>query len=119
MRAERVPSMKKTILTKRESCAIAEITLLKQRGIDYKKALASQSERAPGRSSTKITSTEKTLKIAISAEDFTALRASINSIMREIQVLNSMNGLHLNKKRGAGHSKQVQKSSVGSHFRKR
>ncbi len=105
MRAHRVPSMKKTILTKRKSRALAEITLLKHQGIDYKKALTSQSERAHGRSSTKITSTEKALKITITAEDFTALRASINSIMREIQVLNSMDDLRLNKKRGGRHSK--------------
>jgi tRNA threonylcarbamoyladenosine modification (KEOPS) complex Pcc1 subunit len=105
MRAERVPSMKKTILTRRKSCAFAEITLPKQQGIDYKKALTSQSERAHGRSGTKITSTEKALKITISAEDFTALRASINSIMREMQVLNSMGSLRLNKKRGARHYK--------------
>lgn len=77
----------------------AEIILSERHGVDYKKALSSQS-KARGRSSTNINTEGKGLRIAIKAEDLAALRASINSIMREIRVLDSISKLNLGKARG-------------------
>ena len=79
----------------------AEITLSKKSGINYKKLLSPQSGKARGRSSTAITETSAGLKITIKADDLAALHASINSIMREIRVLDSIGGLKL-KDRSSG-----------------
>ncbi len=91
--------MSKIASTKHEGRA--EITLSKKSGIDYRKLLSSQSEKTTVRSSTAITETRTGLKITIRADDLAALHASINSMMREIRVLDSIDNLKLkNSSRG-------------------
>jgi tRNA threonylcarbamoyladenosine modification (KEOPS) complex Pcc1 subunit len=78
--------------------AYAEITINKHPKINYKKVLALPSTRAYARSSTEIKEDKGRLKIVIKAEDITALRASINSIMRDLQVIAAID--RLEKKTG-------------------
>jgi tRNA threonylcarbamoyladenosine modification (KEOPS) complex Pcc1 subunit len=65
----------------------AEITLHKENGAEYRKILALSEGGGRTRSSTKATESSGTLTITITASDIVALRASINSIMRDLQVI--------------------------------
>jgi tRNA threonylcarbamoyladenosine modification (KEOPS) complex Pcc1 subunit len=91
--------MAKNTSTGRGGGAQAEIIIRKRSGIDYKKVLSSQDEGPRGRSTTTITETADTVRITISAEDQIALRAAMNSIMREMQVLDSVGSLNLENRR--------------------
>ncbi len=63
----------------------AIITIPKKVKIDYKKVLGTVREHK--RSGMQIQETEKELIITIKTSDLTALRASINSITRDISVI--------------------------------
>lgn len=63
----------------------AELTIAKKAKIDYKRVIGEI--RSQGRSDTKINETKDQLKIVIEAKDATALRASINAVMRDLQVI--------------------------------
>ena len=64
------------------TCAIS---IPKKGRLNYKKILGDSREHK--RSGIKISETPVSLKIEISAKDATAMRASMNSIMRDIQVI--------------------------------
>ncbi|MFI5412309.1 MAG: KEOPS complex subunit Pcc1 [Candidatus Micrarchaeales archaeon] len=63
----------------------ALIIIPKKVKLEYKKALAGTREHK--RSGMQIEETAKELRITIKTSDLTALRATINSIMRDIQVI--------------------------------
>ena len=85
--------------TRLETGVHAEITLHKQPGIDYKKDLSQQTGKAHARSSMKIIVAKGQIRIAIKASDSTALRAAINSVMRDAQVLASVGTANLENRR--------------------
>ena len=71
----------------------AEITVDKCDGINYKRTLALPKNRRYARSTTEIKEGKRELRITIRARDNIALRASMNSIMRDIQVIGAVGGL--------------------------
>jgi len=70
-----------------QDCASAEIIVHKDPGTSYKKILALPDGGVNARSSTAANERGGTLRITIKANDITALRASMNSIMRDLQVV--------------------------------
>jgi tRNA threonylcarbamoyladenosine modification (KEOPS) complex Pcc1 subunit len=72
--------------------ARAEITISKLPGIEYKKVLALKGSKQHSRSGTEMKESRSEIKITIKARDATALRASMNSIMRDLQVISAING---------------------------
>ena len=77
----------KRLITGEQGSASAEITIQKNPSTDYKKILALSSGGVRARSSTKASEIGGTLRITITAKDMIALRASMNSIMRDLQVI--------------------------------
>ena len=63
----------------------AEIRIEKSSRIDYKKALGEIKEH--NRSGIKITETKSTVNIKIKTNDITALRATMNAVMRDVQTI--------------------------------
>jgi tRNA threonylcarbamoyladenosine modification (KEOPS) complex Pcc1 subunit len=63
----------------------ASITVPKRKEMDYVKVLGIQREQK--RSGIGITEKKECLEISITAKDITALRASMNSIIRDLQVI--------------------------------
>ena len=62
-----------------------KLLVSKEKGLSYLKILTKN--KTHSRSSVKITENGKTLNIEINAKDSTALRSSINSILRDLQVI--------------------------------
>ena len=72
-----------------KSTAYLKLVLKKETNLNYSKILgASKSHK---RSSTKLKESKGSLTIEISAMDLAALRASANSILRDMQVIESTN----------------------------
>ena len=69
----------------------AEIIIAKDKGRDYKAILGESKTYKRGAMS--ISETGRELKISIKADDATALRASINMVLRDMQVINSVEKL--------------------------
>lgn len=63
----------------------ASIRLIKPERVSYKKILGDLNQH--GRSGVRIKETQTTLQIDISAKDAAALRAALNSILKDISVV--------------------------------
>lgn len=63
----------------------AEITIIKAPTVSYLKVMGAK--RSYKRSSVNITETKSELRIHVAADDPTALKASINSILNEIEIV--------------------------------
>jgi tRNA threonylcarbamoyladenosine modification (KEOPS) complex Pcc1 subunit len=70
-----------------QGCAQAEITIQKEPGTEYKRILALSGGGVRARSATKAVENRGTLRITITAKDIVALRASMNAVMRDLQVI--------------------------------
>lgn len=90
---------KRDSLKKQKINAYAEIAINKYPNINYKRVLALPSTRSYARSSIETNEARDKLKIMIMAYDITALRASINSIMRDLQVIAATNRLGAKSRR--------------------
>ncbi|MDE1857103.1 MAG: hypothetical protein KGH98_03405 [Candidatus Micrarchaeota archaeon] len=69
----------------------AEITVTKSAGVNYLKVIGSKREYK--RSSVSMSETKTEITVRIKAEDPTALKASINSVLNDIEIVEKAGGI--------------------------
>lgn len=72
---------------KSKNLLLLKLTIKKDPALDY--AMLFKSEKAHSRSTTKVTNAKGSVTIEIKATDPTALRASANSVLRDLQVISA------------------------------